>query len=80
MVKEVMEVSTIFATYTNCGCDNCRKYISVGEKTPAFVVTPYEELPNIELFLCEECARKIRNDYTVERYFQMVDEAKRNGV
>lgn len=70
-------MSTIFATYASGSCDSCKKDISVRDKIPAFVVTPYEELPNIELFLCEECARKIRNDYTVERYFQMVDEAKR---
>ncbi len=69
-------MSMIFAAYISGSCNNCKKDLSVMDKTPAFIITPYEELPNADFLLCEECARKIKNDYTVERYFKLVDEAK----
>ena len=70
-------MSTIHAAYLSGSCDNCKKSISVRDKTPAIIIFPYGELRNTSLFLCVECARKIKGDYTVERYFQIVDEAKR---
>ena len=73
-------MSTIHAAYLSGSCDNCKKSISVRDKTPAIIIFPYDELKNTSLFLCVECARKIRNDYTIERYFQLVDEAKKNEV
>lgn len=69
-------MSTIHAAYLSGSCVNCKKSISVRDKTPAIIVFPYGELPKAHLFLCVECARKIKGDYTVEAYFKLVDEAK----
>lgn len=69
-------MSMIYAKYASGSCDNCKKNISVRDKTPAFDICPYEDLPRISFFLCEECARKIKGDYTVEEYFRLVDKAK----
>ena len=71
-------MATIYAKYVSGSCDNCKKDISIKDKNSAFIVNPYENLKNIELFLCEECARKIK-DYTIQRYFKLVDEAKREN-
>lgn len=68
-------MATIWASYESGSCDNCKKNISVNDKIPALIVHPLEELPNIYLFLCEECARKI-DDYTTREYFKRVDKAK----
>ena len=73
-------MSTIYAKYASGSCDNCNKDISINNKIPAFIINPYENLSNIHLFLCEECARQIKNDYVIERYFQLVDEAKEREV
>ena len=73
-------MSTIYAKYESGSCDNCKKNISVKDKIPAFIVNPCEDLTNIHLFLCEDCARKIKNDYTIQRYFELVDEAKRGNI
>lgn len=70
-------MSMIYAKYASGSCDNCKKDISIKDKIPAFEVHPYEDLPHIFFFLCEECARKIKGDYTVEAYFELVDKAKR---
>lgn len=71
-------MATIYAKYASGSCDNCKKNISARDKIPAFIVKPCEDLQNIELFLCEECARKVKG-YAIQRYFELVDEAKRKN-